>query len=142
MSARSQRGRRHGGAAAIASLEGRHPCLFFAERRGQLAPTGDLELGVGAREMALDRLERDVELVGDLAICAAFGRQPRDAKLARRQRLDALAPRTSRSRADGVQFLAYASGQWRRSTARGEVERLAEEIARLGALAGPAKRGA
>src|ERR1700742_3420608 len=64
------------------SLEGRHPGLFSVERPGQLGAALDPELRVRAREVPLDRLEGNVELVRDLAFRAALGRAPYDAELA------------------------------------------------------------
>src|SRR5262245_8337316 len=90
------------------SLQGAHPGLFAGERRGQLAAALDRELAVDAGEVALDRLQRHVQLVGDLPVRAPVGCEPRDAELARRERLDAAPELAPRSRAGRVQLLAHA----------------------------------
>lgn len=75
------------------SIVGKHagnPSMSWA-----LAAAFDPELGVGAGQMTLDRLEGHVQLAGDFTIGAAFGCQPGDAQLAGSQRLHPGAPRAS-----------------------------------------------
>src|SRR6266516_5692744 len=59
-----------------------------AQCPGQLAPALDIELPVNTREVFLDRLHGDEQLLGDLAIGAAAGRAARHPQLARGQRPD------------------------------------------------------
>jgi len=66
------------------SLEGRHPCFFRFEHPVELATRGDVELAVGACEMALDCLDGQKQLLGDLAVRAPFARESHDAQLTRR----------------------------------------------------------
>jgi len=89
--------------------------------------------------MPLDGLERDVELVGDLAVGAALGREAHDAQLAGGQRLHAGAPFAARAGAGCAQLLACAGAQRPRAAAGGELERLGERFARLHALSGAAQ---
>src|SRR5262245_8240371 len=118
------------------SLEGGHPGLSRAEGVGELGPAADPELAVGAGEVTLDGLEGHVQLLGDLAIRAALGRQPRDAELARGERLGPGPPRAPRTGAGGVELLPRAPGERPGAAARGQVERVGERLARIGAPAG------
>src|SRR5262245_8198489 len=81
------------------------PWTFLPERRGQLATGRDAGLPVGVPEVPLDGLERDVELVGDLAVRASLSGEARDPQLARRERLDPPPQVASWPRAEGVQLL-------------------------------------
>src|SRR6266545_134570 len=122
------------------SLEGWHPGLFSFEDLGQLAAAFDPELGVRTREVTLDGLERHIQLVGDLAVRVALGRQPYDAQLAGSERFHTDAPLASRAGAGGLELLARAGGQRPGAAAGGEVERLGERLARGSALASPTQR--
>src|SRR5262245_27852073 len=73
---------------AAPPLEGGHPGLFPGKDIRELVAAFDSELRVRAREVALDRLQGHVELVGDLAVRAALRSKPHDAELAGRQRFD------------------------------------------------------
>src|SRR6476661_4433964 len=95
---------------------------------GQLAAALDPELGVRACQVALDGLEGDVELTGDLAVGSAFGGKPGDPQLAGGQRLDTGAPRSSRAGACRLQLVAGPGGQRPGAAARGELQRLGERI--------------
>ena len=68
--------------------------------------------------------------------------QPRDAQLARGQRLDAVGPGTTRSRAGDVQLAADLRDQTAGAAAHREVRRLAQRLARLEHPPGPAQRRA
>ena len=59
------------------------------ERVGQVAARRDPELRVRVAQVPLDRLARDEELLGDLAVAPALGRELGDAALARAERLAA-----------------------------------------------------
>ena len=115
------------------------------EGLGEPAPALDPELGVDACEVALDGLERHVELVRDLAVGAALGREPGDAELAGGQRFHARAPRASRAGAGRLELVARPGRQRSGAAAGGEVERLGEGVACGGAFAaaaqGRAERG-
>src|SRR5262249_43019654 len=50
------------------SLQGSHPGLFSSKQRGELTPPLDAKRGVGPRPVALDGLERYVQLLGNLAV--------------------------------------------------------------------------
>src|SRR5262249_18201011 len=78
----------HGVRADSAALEGRHPRFFWLEHAVELLAAGYAELPVGAGEVALDGLDRQVELLGDLTVRAPVVGQTDDAQLARCQRLD------------------------------------------------------
>ena len=78
----------------------RYP-LGRCERARELAARADPELAVRVREVHLDRLRRDVERLGDVAVGLPLGREVGDAALARRERLDAARERRVRGRAPG-----------------------------------------
>src|SRR5215471_11284058 len=65
----------------------------------ELAPRADLELAVDAREVELDGLHRDEELLGDLLVAAVAGRDLGNAALARGQRVEAAGEDLARPRA-------------------------------------------
>ena len=117
--------------------------LVFSAAQGtrQLAAAVDPELGVDVGQVALDRLEGDVELGGDLAVGAAFGRQPGDAQFAGGQRVRPGTPGTPRAGAGGLELVAGPGGQWPRAEADGELQRPGQRIAGCGAFAGPAQGG-
>ena len=112
------------GRAAATALEGRHPCFCGIEHAVELLAGGDAELAVGAGEVAFDRLDRHVQLLGDLTVRASRSGQLDDAQLARRQRLDADAPVAARTRTSDTQLLAGTGRQGPGAAARGAVEAL------------------
>src|SRR4051794_2335602 len=60
------------------------------EGLGQLRASGDVEFAVGAAEVHLDGLDRQVQLCGDLAVAEARGGAPGDAQLRRGERVAVL----------------------------------------------------
>src|SRR5262245_23861578 len=124
----------------VRSLEGGHPGFLAFQNPGELSSAFDAQLRVGAREVAFDGLERHVQLVGDLAIRPTAAGEPYDAQLARRQRLDAGAPRTSRPGPGCLELFARASREWTGTTAGREVERFDKRLACGRTLAVPAQR--
>src|SRR3954471_8814005 len=98
-------------AGAAGLRDGGSPCSL--QRLPQAlagAAAGEVELGVGAREVYLDGLEADVELLRDLGVAAALAGEAGDAALARPQRVDARAHEPPRPRAGGAQLLERALG--------------------------------
>src|SRR5690348_9461850 len=90
------------------SLEGWHPGLFSLEHPWELRATFDPELRVRAGEVTLHGLERHEELLGDLAVGAALGREMNDPQLAWREGLHAGAPLAPRAGAGRLELLACA----------------------------------
>src|SRR5918994_6120257 len=62
--------------------------LGSVEERPELTPGADAELAVRIAQMHLDRLYRHEQRLGDLGVAGAVGREPRDPRLARRERID------------------------------------------------------
>src|SRR5262249_60717433 len=102
----------------------------------ELGAAGDAELPVGAGEVALDGLDRQVELLGDLTVRAPVLGQTDDAQLARCQRLDADAPVAARTRTGDAQLFAGAGHERAGAPARRPVETSCQHPACLRPLAG------
>ena len=105
---------------------------------GQLLARAQGELGEHAREVTLDRAHGHEERLSDLAVGEAVARQLGHAPLARRQRLDPAQGHAPRLGAGGAQLGLGEVGQRRGARVMGDVERLAQHRARLGAPAGGA----
>src|SRR5262245_46829199 len=118
------------------------PWPFLPERRGQLATGRDAELSVGAPEVPLDGLERDVELVGDLAVRASLSGEARDPQLARGERLDPPPQVAPWPRAEGVQLLPGTDRHRPRAGPCRQVQCLQERRRRGGPRARAAERRA
>ena len=71
-------------AAARRITRSRH--LVIARKSRQFHARVDPELREHVAEMAVDRVRRDEETLGDLAICQPLGDEPGDRKLSRGQR--------------------------------------------------------
>jgi hypothetical protein len=94
------------------------------------------------RRRRLDRLDGDEQLLGDLAIGAPLGREPRDAQLGRGQRVDARGRRAPRAQAEHGQLVARATLDRPRAAAAGQVQRGAQALLGGPALAAAAQRSA
>src|SRR5689334_9627661 len=81
---------------------------LLRERLRQVVARADPELAVGARQVHLDRLERDVERLGDLLVGPARGGEVGHAALARRERARSRLLRLARPGAARVQLGARA----------------------------------
>src|ERR1700683_766209 len=111
--------------------------------RGELvtsARAGQAEFRVDVREMRLDRLQADEQFLGHLGVGAAPGHQPRRAQFAGGQRVDAAAPDAARPGPGHPELLAGPDDQPLGTAAMGELHGGGQRLARLGALASPAKR--
>ena len=87
------------------SLEG-HTLVFSLEHPAQLLAPTDTELRIDAREMSLDGLQRDIELVCDLAIRASLECESRDSQLPGSKRLHTCAPNSPGPGAGRAELLA------------------------------------
>ena len=106
----------------------------------KLGPARYPELGVGAGEVAFHRFQGHVQLVGDLAVGAALGRQGRDPQLARGEGLHTGAPLAPGARPGGLELLAGPAGQAASAAADGQLQRLGERLTGSGAPTGAAQR--
>jgi hypothetical protein len=124
---------------------GSSACLVCAlgfgvpERVGQLGPTADAEFAIGAAEVHLDRLLRDVQLLGDLSVGLAGGGQASEAQLARGEGVTACEPVTSGPSAAGAKLLARAVGERGGAAVACEVEPPRQVLPRLEAASGVAE---
>jgi hypothetical protein len=50
------------------SLEGGHPCFFRPEHPVELAAVADIQFAISTGEMTLDRLDRQIKVLSDLAV--------------------------------------------------------------------------
>ena len=103
----------------------------------QLGAALDPELGVGAREVALDGLERHIQLSGDFSVGPALGRELRDAELAGGQGFHAGAPRAPRARSGSLELAPRPGGQRPGAAAGGELKRPGKRVPGRRALTGP-----
>ena len=84
--------------------------------------------------MTLDRLQRHIKLMGDLAVGAPLRGKPRHVQFPRAQCFQPGAPLTSRAGAEGLQFFSYVGCQRTGAASGREVESLGERFARGGAV--------
>src|SRR5262245_58586598 len=96
----------HCGRRLTRSLEGSHPWISRTEDAVELFAAGDAQLRVGAREVAFDRLDREIELLSDLTVAAPVPGKPHGAEFARRQRFQADSPIAAGTRAGDMQLFS------------------------------------
>src|SRR5215475_956101 len=92
--------------------------------------------------MALDRFERDVQLVGDFPVGAALGREPHNPKFAWGERLHPGAPLSPGAGASGLELLPRARRQPPSAAADRELEALRKRLPGSSAPAAAAQRRA
>ena len=114
--------------------------LGSAKRSGEFAPPFDVELPVRAREVLLDCLHDHEQVPRDLPAGTAMSRPARDPQLARRQCPDACNTGPPRPPPGSDELLARPLGDGDRAAAVGQIQRLAQRLARLRALAGAPRR--
>jgi hypothetical protein len=129
------------GAAVRYSVKSR-PAAVLLEGASELGARTDLELPEDAAEVSLDRVLGHEERLRDLAVGHPFGGQARDAQFRGGEVAAALGGVSARAGTGGDEFIVGARGDRLRTAGTGQFERLAEWLARVGAPAGAADRGA
>jgi hypothetical protein len=102
----------------------------------------DLELSKDAAEVSLDRVLGHEERLRDLAVCHPFSGQTRDPKLRGGEVAAALSRVSARAGTHGDELVVGALGDRVRTADTGQFEPFAESLARVGAPACSAHRGA
>src|SRR3954453_4053204 len=115
--------------------------LGDAKRRRQLRARRDLELAVDARQMHLPRLRRHEERLRDVLVRHVLRGHLGDAPLAWRQRIDARQHQPARTRTGGGELGLRTLLERGGTELVRELETLAQELARVGALVRAAQRG-
>src|SRR5919202_798845 len=105
-----------------------------AERVAELGARADPELAVDVAQVDLDGLRRHEQRLRDVLVRHVLGSHLGDAALARRQRLGAGEDELARPRAGRGELGLRVVDERLRAGADGEIEPLAEELPRLGAL--------
>ena len=114
-----------------------------AERLGELPPRLDVELAVRVAQVVLDRLGRDEQGLGDLAVALTGGGQLGDPPLGGGERFGPAQQHIAAgASAAGGQLAPGPLMQRDRAAAAGHVRRLGQGTARFGAAILPAERGA
>ena len=112
------------------------------QRGGEPVAAGQVELAVGAAQVHLDGLGREVEAAGDLPVGSATGGDLRHAPLGGRERVRAGARGRPRSPAREQQLRSRALAQGDGAAGMSGVVRVAEDRASGAALAGGTPAGA
>jgi hypothetical protein len=108
----------------------------------QLGPRGDFKLLVSVRQVHLDGPNCYEQFLRDLAVGEAFGGHAGNPQLARGERVDAAQDAAAGPSSGRPQLLSSALGQREGPAAFGEVECLAQRLARLRSAARAAQSGA
>src|SRR4051794_24193451 len=111
------------------------------ERGGELVASRHVQLSVRARQVRLDRRERDEQLLRDVAVRATGRREPRDTLLARRQRVQPGDRPPARPGAAGAQLVGGALRKGGCPALVGQAHRRLELCPRLAAAARAAQLG-
>src|SRR6185369_16305421 len=109
---------------------------------GEFGAGGDVELAEGVAEVGLDRRLGDEQVLGDLPVARAVGRQGGDPALARGQRVRAGQGGPPGPGAGREQLALHLGGQPGGAGALGEIERAEQRLPGLRPLAGSAQAGA
>src|SRR5690349_18459477 len=110
--------------------------------QGQFGAGGDVELAEGVAQVGLDRGLGDEQVLGDLPVGQALGRQDGDPTLASGQRVRAGQGGPPGPRSGREQLPLHLGGQPGGAGALGEVERAEQRLPGLRPLAGAAQAGA
>src|SRR6266516_338560 len=87
--------------------------------------------------MSFDRACGDEEALGDLAVGESLAREFGDAALAGGQRVESREDDPARARAGGAECGLGSVGEWLGARAVGRIQRLAEQLASVGAAVAP-----
>src|SRR5215211_6858935 len=115
--------------------------LTRGERPRQLRAGADVELAVGVAEVGLDRLEREEELLRDLAVGPAFGGHLGDAAFTGGEGLDPDWDEAAQLLAGGPELAVGALGERERATAPRQLEAGAQRLAGVASMAGAPQAG-